>query len=233
MATPIEFGGFPRECIGFLRDLKENNSTTWFKLHKSDYEEYLLNPARAFITDMGERLRLISPNINADPRVNRSLFRINRDTRFSKDKSPYKTHCAIWFWEGAGPRMECPGFYFHLEPDKLMLGVGIYCFPKPLLDIYREFVVHKKHGPSLVKAITDVTDSGDYNLGGQHYKRVPHGYDALHKNAALLLHNGLYAGIETGVPDELFSEAIMDYCLEKFHQMLPLHRWLVKMTEAT
>ena len=231
MALPIEFKGFPKECITFFNELKDNNNTTWFRQHKYEYDEYVLEPARTFITDMGEQLRLIAPKINADPRVNRSLFRINRDTRFSKDKTPYKTHLAIWFWEGSGPRMECSGYYFHLEPDRLMLGVGIYCFPKPLIGRYREFVVHKKHGPALVKAIAEVIEAGDYNLGGEHYKRVPRGYDPGHKNAALLRHNGLYAGAETGIPDELFSEELLDYCFERFHQMTPIHTWLVGLTE--
>ena len=84
--------------------------TDWFKRHKNDYEELVLNPSRLFVSEMGELLRGIVPAINADPRVNRSLFRINRDTRFSKDKTPYKTHITLWFWEGLGPRMENPGF---------------------------------------------------------------------------------------------------------------------------
>ncbi|MBN1292456.1 MAG: DUF2461 domain-containing protein [Candidatus Latescibacteria bacterium] len=232
MPQPIEFRGFPKECMTFLKDLKANNTTSWFNQHKGDYEQYVLDPARAFIYDMGERLHAITPDIIADPRVNRSLFRINRDTRFSKDKTPYKTHLAIWFWEGAGPRMECSGYYFHLEPDRLMLGVGIYCFPKPLLDRYREYVVHKTHGPALAKAIQKVTEASEYTLGGEHFKRVPRGYDADHKYAALLRHNGLYAGIDMAVPDELFSEELLDYCFDKFYQMKPLHEWLVGLTEG-
>jgi uncharacterized protein (TIGR02453 family) len=79
-------------------------------------------PSGAFVVSMGAKLKAISPAIKAIPKVNQSLFRVNRDTRFSADKSPYKTNLGIWFWEGEKKRMECPGFYFHLDTENLMLG---------------------------------------------------------------------------------------------------------------
>lgn len=130
---------FPRYVI----DLARNNNTAWFAAHKADYDEYVLRPARLFIMEMGDRLHTIAPGINADPRVNRSIFRIYRDTRFSRDKIPYKTHLGIWFWEGVAPRMECSGFYFHLEPGHLTLGSGMYRFPEGLLDKFREYATDR------------------------------------------------------------------------------------------
>ena len=105
-----EFKGFPEECVEFYRDLSKNNNKVWFKEHKNDFEEYVIKPARDFVFEMGERLQIIAPGINADSRFNRSLFRINRDIRFSRDKTPYKTHLAVWFWGGSGKRMESSGF---------------------------------------------------------------------------------------------------------------------------
>ena len=222
-----EFNGFPREGITFLSDLSGNNNTTWFKQHRDEYDNHVLEPSRAFINAMGRRLESITPDIIADPRVNRSLFKINRDIRFSKNKTPYKTHLAIWFWEGVGKRMECSGYYFHLEPDRLMLGVGIHRFPKDILDKYRHAVVDKKKGPALARALGKVTGSGRCTIGGSHYKRVPRGFDPEHKNVALLLHDGLYAGMETPLPDELFTGDIVDFCAERYAEMAPLHEWLV------
>jgi len=230
MSTLSEFSGFPEACFEFLHSLKANNNTTWFREHKNEHESFVMEPARLFITDLGERLRTITPRINADPRVNRSLFRINRDTRFSKDKTPYKTHFAVWFWEGAGPRMESSGYYAHIEADKIMIGTGIYCFPKHLLEKYREYAVHRKHGPSLRKAIDKVCGAGKYTLGGQHYKRVPRGYDPGHKNAGLLLHSGLYAGMETDIPAEIHSADFLDYCFGRMREMSPIHEWLAVLT---
>jgi len=227
-----EFSGFSPDLIVFLRNLRDNNTTGWFKAHRDGYEYYLLDPAREFILALGERLRDVAPDIIYDPRINRSIFRLNRDTRFSADKTPYKTHLALWFWEGAGKRMDCSGFYFHLESDSFMLGTGIYCFNPKLLERYRETVADKRTGAALVRAIADVAAGGDYRLGGEHYKRVPRGYDASHERADLLRYNGLYVGIDGPVPGEMFSSGIVDYCVERFRAMLPVHRWLVKLTEG-
>jgi len=227
--TP-EFHGFPEECIAFYRNLSKNNNTAWFKKHKTDFDEYVMKPARSFVFEMGERLRTIAFGINADPRINRSLFRINRDTRFTKDKTPYKTHLGILFWEGSGKRMESSGYYFHIEAEKVMLGAGIYCFPGHLMEKYREYAVDRKHGPALAKAIDTVFARGPYTIEGKYYKRIPRGFDPDHKNASLLLHNGLYAGIESEIPDELFSRDLLDYCFVRFKDMSPIHDWLMKCT---
>lgn len=225
------FNGFPRECIEFYRDLARNNNTAWFAEHKTEFEQYVIMPARTFIMEMGDRLSIIAPAINADPRVNHSIFRIYRDTRFSRDKTPYKTHLGIWFWEGSAPRMESSGFYFHLEPDHLILGAGIYRFPAAILEKYRKYVIHGKYGAALVSAIAEIESHGPYTLGGIRYKRIPRGYDPKHPNAALLLHDGLWIGMDTAVPNILFSPDFTDYCMELFTHVAPVHRWLMNLLE--
>lgn len=235
MSQTASFSGFSEETLSFYRGLTTHNTKEWFDEHKKDFENFVMEPARAFVVDMGSRLRTIAPGIISDPRVNKSLFRINRDTRFSKDKTPYKTHLAVWFWEGAGKRMECSGFYFHLEPNRLMLGAGIYMFEKPALEEYRRSVVHPVHGPKLVEAIDalegEVQGSGGCGLyQGEQYKRVPRGYDPDHERADLLLNKGLVAGDDGKIPPELYSSALLDYCMMRYEKMLPLHRWLVEMT---
>ncbi len=227
----MDFTGLPRELPEFYRGLRENNSTGWFTAHRADYDEHVLAPARSFVMAMGDRLHSIAPGINADPRINRSLFRINRDTRFSRDKSPFKTHLGIWLWEGLGPRMECSGFYIHIEPGLCILGTGIYRFTGELLERYRERVTDRRHGPALRKAVDEALASGPYTLGGEHYKRVPRGYDPEHPNARLLLHNGFWVGLETSLPEEMFTPAFPDWCFGHCVNLLPVHRWLREMTE--
>lgn len=232
MTTKSDFTGFPPACITFFSELRENNSKEWFASHKQEYEKFVLAPVRDFVYEMGRVLESISPDIVADPRVDKSIFRIFRDTRFSKDKSPYKTHLGVFFWEGNRPKMECSGFYFHLEPPTLMLATGMHCFPKTLLEPYRDFVVDPKHGPGLAEAVSTVAGKRDYVIGGVHYKKTPRGYDPKHENAGLLLHNGLYASYETPIPDELYSTAILEYAAARFRDMAPLHRQLVQMTRG-
>ncbi len=230
MMPEIAFAGFPRECVRFFAHLAKNNHKPWFETHREEYENFVMLPAQQFVVTMGKRLQKLSPKINADPRVNRSLFRLNRDVRFSKDKRPYKTNLAAMFWEGSKPRMECSCYYFHLEPPKLMLGVGIYMFTPEMLEVYRHACVHAKHGPALAKAVKQLLRNKGFTLGGGFYKKVPRGYDAAHMNAALLLHNGLHAGIETKIPKEFYSAKLLDYCFTRYKDMAPLHKWLVEVT---
>lgn len=231
MSDTATFHGFPRECVTFLEGLSANNSKEWFDAHRTDYDTHVLAPARAFIAAMGERLREIAPNVVADGRVNQSLFRLNRDVRFSKDKSPYKTHLGVWLWEGTRPRMECSGFYFHLEASTLMLGVGVYELTKPMLEAYREAVLDDKRGPALAAAIAEVEAMTGLEVGGQSYKRVPQGYDKDHERADLLRHGGLHVGKTEPIPDALFGPEIIEHCLATYRVMAPVHNWLRDMIQ--
>jgi uncharacterized protein (DUF2461 family) len=123
--------------------------------------------------------------------------------------------------------MECSGFYFHLEPPNLLMGSGMYMFSKSILKNYREAVVDKKVGANLIHAIQAVSKKG--KLNGKHYKKTPRGFDPDHPNAEYLLYNGLHVMNETKIPDELYSDALVDYCFKWYKDMAPLHQWLVEM----
>jgi len=228
--TPSPFNGFPEDAILFFVELAANNNKTWFTEHKPDFEKYVMTPAREFVVAMGERLQELSPGINADPRVNKSIFRIYRDVRFSKDKTPYKTNLGLWFWTGEGAKFENPGYYFHLDTDNLMLGVGLYSFAKPILKAYRDAVVDPQLGPALAQVVAKVAGKG-YGFGQKTYKRVPRGYDPDHENAELLLYSGLTAGKELEHPEALHSAALVDYCFEHYRQLEPVVKWLQAMVE--
>ncbi|MBN1223511.1 MAG: DUF2461 domain-containing protein [Candidatus Aminicenantes bacterium] len=229
MTVYVPFQGFHHETVSFFRKLKRNNNKAWFDNHRNDYEHYVLEPAKAFVVAMGEKLKRHLPAVKAEPKLNRSIFRIYRDTRFSPDKTPYKTHLGLFFWEGAPSRMECPGFYFHLESDKLILGAGIYMFSPKSLTAYRKAVVDPELGLQLRGIIKKIERVKGFQLGGKQYKRVPSGYDPGHSNADLLLHNSLHAGYESQIPEELFSNDIVDFCWQKFRPFIPLHKWLVSL----
>jgi len=224
------FDGFPKECVRFYRELAKNNTKQWFDQHRSDFESFVMKPARLFVAAMGDALARMSPGIHADPRVDKSIFRIYRDVRFSGDKRPFKTNLGIWFWEGNGPRMESSGFYLQLEPGSLMLGAGMYMFPKHMLKEYRDSVVHPKYGAQLAGAVRKVLKKG-HGLGGIYYKKVPRGYRADHTNAEFLLYNGLWAGSEGPVPKEFYTPDLVKYCYKRFSDMYPIHEWLYAMTK--
>ena len=228
MSDQNVFNGFFKETVQFFNRLKKHNEKEWFQSHRDDYESFVLTPARSFVMDMGERLKQVSPNINAVSKINKSLFRINRDTRFSADKSPYKTHMGIFFWEGQRPKMECSGFYFHMEPPNLMIGVGIYRISKQDLQRFRKAVVDPESGEKLSQAIKSISKLKGYEIGGTFYKRIPSGFDSSHPNSDLLRHNGLYAGTTIPIPDEMYSGELINFCWKNYKSLAPLHLWLVE-----
>jgi uncharacterized protein (TIGR02453 family) len=229
MTTTEGFAGFYPETVAFFEGLARNNNKLWFDEHRHDYDTFVVTPARLFVEAMGARLTALVPDIIADPRTNRSLFRINRDVRFSNDKSPYKTHMGIWFWEGDGPRMERSGFYFHLEPGNILTGSGLYLFPKHILAAYRDAVVHPVYGPELQRAVEKLRAKPGYDIWGKHYKKVPRGYDPAHENSEFLLYDGMTAINEEPIPDALYSAKFIDYVFERFSHMAPIHRWVADM----
>lgn len=231
MIKSKKFPGFPRECVAFYAQLQANNSKDWFEENRRYYDDFVLAPAKAFVVSLGSELKKIRPEINAIPQIDKSIFRIHRDVRFSKNKEPFKTHLGIWLWEGDTPKMESSGFYFHLEPATIMFGVGVYMFTPRLMPEYRNSVIHPVHGPALQTAMQPIRSQGTYTLGGQHYKRVPRGFETDHPNAELLKHNGFHLGLEMPIPDELYTSEIVDICLHHFNALLPVHIWLNGMIQ--
>jgi uncharacterized protein (TIGR02453 family) len=231
MANDCIFSGFPKECFEFFEMLENNNNRPWFEEHRSDYEQFVKEPARDFVVALGARLRKLAPRVHAEPLIDRSIFRINRDTRFSHDKSPYKTHLGLWFWEGNGNRMECSGFYIHFDPPRMWLGVGIYIFPPFLLHEYRRSCVHDTYGKQLSRIVSRVTKVPGTMIGNESYKRVPRGYDPDHRNADLLRFNGFHAGIDIKIPKVISTPKSVDFCYDKLKPYLPVHKWLYAMTE--
>ena len=127
--------------------------------------------------------------------------------------------------------MENSGFYFHIEPSRLFLGVGLYNFSNNNINEYRESVIHYAYGKDLNDAIKKVQKNPGYQIGWKKFKKVPRGFDADHENADLLLYGGMGFQYEEQLPKEVFSSDIIEYTYNKFKDMAPIHDWLRKMTE--
>lgn len=163
----------------FLRELKENNNRAWFQENKSRYEEDVKEPLLQFIRDFGIHLPEINENYTAEAKANGgSMFRIYRDIRFSKDKSPYKTAAAIQFRHIAGKDVHAPGFYLHLEPDSVFAGCGIWRPESKVAGKIRDAIVAK---PDLWRtAVENDLFRASFRLEGESLKRPPRGFDAEH-----------------------------------------------------
>lgn len=221
------FTGFTKSSLKFFSDLEKYNSKGWFEKNRLVFENEVLHPAKLFVNEMGERLQKIAPDIVADARTDKSIFRIHRDIRFSKDKRPYKTHLGIYFWEGKKKKLENPGFYFQFDKDSIFLGVGRHVFSRDSLKNYREAVVDPVKGKHLIKAVNDVTrKNSKYILGWKEYKQIPRLYDRNHPNSQYLLYGGLGFQYKSEIPDEFYSSKLLDYTFKIFEDMSPIHSWL-------
>jgi uncharacterized protein (TIGR02453 family) len=175
-----ESGGrfFGPEAFAFLRELGRNNNREWFQKNKARYESTVQDPAVRFIEAIGPRLARLSPHIVADPRpFGGSLSRIYRDTRFSKDKSPYKTHIGIHFSHASAANdRNLPGFFFHMGSGESMVASGIW-HPVPAdLGAIRNAIVAKPAAWGTVIAKRT-------GIEGESYARVPAGFDPAHRYA--------------------------------------------------
>ncbi len=220
----MTFTGFPRATFEFLEGLSAHNNKQWFEAHRSDYEAYYVAPAKLFVEAIGPKLRRISKTVNFEAKINGSIFRINRDVRFGKDKTPYKTHLDFWFWEGDKRGWESPGFFLRLTPAEMIAGAGMHGFSPAQLAAYRAALVDPKAGAALDKVLAGI---GKLPVGGAKRKTVPRGFDAKHPRAHLLLHEGLHAFHERPLPKTVHSAAFVEDCLADFRAAAAISKWLM------
>lgn len=170
---------FTPRLFAFLKELKAHNDRAWFEENRGRYEEHLLDPALRFVSDFGPRLKRLSPHFEAIPKtVGGSLFRIYRDTRFSNDKSPYKTHVGIRFSHRRAKEVQAPVFYLHLEPGACFAGLGVYHPDRDTLARVRETITEQPEAWRRVLAEPAVANT--FRQGGDTLKRPPKGFDPEH-----------------------------------------------------
>ena len=179
------FEGFGRKALAFLKELEKNNDRVWFKANQDRYEDAVREPARAFIRAMEKPLRKFSRHFVADDaKVGGSLMRVHRDTRFSKDKTPYKTNIGIHFRHDAGKDVHAPGLYVHLGTDGCFVGTGMW---HPDSDSLKAIRASIDESPAKWrKVLADETFQATWRLGGESLKRAPKGYDPEHPMIELL-----------------------------------------------
>jgi len=176
---PGRYATFTPESVKFLNELKANNNRDWFNANKARYEEAVLDVALQFIQSMQDPLADFAPHFTAIPkRMGGSLMRVYRDTRFSKNKSPYKTNIGIQFRHEQARDVHAPGYYVHIDPDQVFLGAGMW---RPAADALRSIRERIAARPAEWVRIRD--DRGfkrHFRLGGERLSRPPRGFDKEH-----------------------------------------------------
>ena len=200
-----EFPGFGPDLPAFLTELRSNNERTWFASHRDRYEEAVREPARAFIRSVAPALAALSPHFRADDRkTGGSLMRVHRDTRFSKDKTPYKTNVGIQFRHALGRDVHAPGFYVHLEPEGAFIGAGVWRPDSGALFMIRSRLDEEPDGWREVRDAK--TFRAAYRLGGESLKTMPRGFAKDHPLADDLRRKDFIAIHELPLADALGPE---------------------------
>jgi len=178
--TGSRYAGFTPEAVAFLDELSRNNNREWFKANKSRYDERVLDVALQFIQSMHDPLAEIAPNFVAQAtRVGGSLMRVYRDTRFSKNKTPYKTNVGIQFRHERARDVHSPGYYVHVDPERVFVGVGMWRPDSDSLRRIRERIAAKP--AEWQRTINDPKFKRQFSLGGEVLTRPPRGFDKEHE----------------------------------------------------
>jgi uncharacterized protein (TIGR02453 family) len=235
VATPPTFTGFRREAVQFLADLTANNDRAWFQPRKTEYEELLKRPLEGLCVALAERFAARGIPLRADPA--KSPFRIYRDVRFAKDKSPYKTNVGASFpWTAAETgdpdgrshtaNVHSSGGYFHLSPGEIYVGGGYWHPEKAWLDAFRARVAAD---PAELRSIVETpafqATFGGLSRDGHALQRVPAGYAADHPAAETLKLKDVIFGRRLSDADAESPE-LPDVIADSFAAAVPLLRWL-------
>jgi uncharacterized protein (TIGR02453 family) len=216
------FSAFPKEGLRFLRLLKRNNNREWFQEHKGIYEEYVKAPMQTLIGTLADDFRKFAPEMVASTTV--SAYRIYRDTRFSKDKSPYKTHVAAVFPRSGLNKHEGAGFYLHIAPSEVLIGGGLYMPLPEELNAVRETIARNS------ELFFKIVNSRQFrkffgHVGGEQLSRVPRGFPTSHPAMEYLKHKQFLAA-RSFPADMSTTPRFYPLVVETFRAMLPFVRFL-------
>jgi uncharacterized protein (TIGR02453 family) len=216
------FSAFPKEGLQFLRLLKRNNNREWFQRHKGIYESHVKAPIHNLIEALGRDFQNFAPELVASPKV--SAYRIHRDTRFAKDKSPYKTHIAAVFPHAGLGKHEGAALYLHIDPSELFVGGGLYMPLPEDLQVLRNHIAENPDGlHRIVQAPAFRRMFG--SIHGEQLTRVPRGFPADHPAADYLKYKQFLASRSLD-PKIVTSPGFYKVVVETFRGMLPFIRFL-------
>lgn len=212
---------FSNDTVDFLRDLKANNDRAWFNANKARYERALKQPAEIFCDEIATRLKRLTGTAHAA-----KIFRIHRDVRFSKDKTPYSAHLHVSFIPETG-QPSPPAWMVGVDPQRVAIGVGCFAFDKPGLEAFRH-AVDGKDGARLSKLIARLRDDG-VRVGEPELKRVPAPFAGDHPRGNLLRRKGLSAWVDIEDSYAVSQPDFVARCQTEFKRLKPLNSWLVSL----
>lgn len=218
-------GIFDQSFFTFYRSLAKNNEREWFNAHKTDYQQAVVQPMTSLIEAMAPRLKKISKHFIADPKPHGgSMFRIYRDVRFSKDKTPYKLHAAAHFRHELGKSAHTPGFYLHLSTKEVVMGGGIWVPPNPELARIRDTIVQNPHAWEALKTGRSMKKLCG-GISGDGLVRPPKGFDPEHPHIDDLKRKSFFV-MRHEKPEIILQSNFIDEVEKTFKAAKPLIDYL-------
>jgi uncharacterized protein (TIGR02453 family) len=224
-----DFPGFPAASLTFLKGLRRHNRREWFEARRDVYESAVRDPMRAFIEGVDIKLARLAPEVVGDPR--KSMFRIHRDVRFSKDKSPYKTWASAWFYHrdaGKGVGQDAhggAGFYFHLEPGLCEIAAGLWMPEKTALAKVRNGIAEDPEGFLRILKAPAFKRTWKKLSPQAVLTRTPRGFDPEHPAEGWLRYKSFTSTVLL-TDAQVRSPRLVDLVAKRYASMVPLVRWL-------
>ena len=222
-----KFSGFSRKTLKFLRGLKANNDKTWFQEHGTDYEEFVLGPLRDLVVDLGDFMLDIDPRFEITPGVNKTISRIYRDTRFSKDKSPFRSTVWITFKnQNKDWTTHVCGYFFELSVNSYRYGMGFYNAAPVIMSRFREMI--DDNPKEFLKVISFFDKQKTFVLEGETYKRIID-KGKPEKIQDWYQRKNMYLVCNRKIDDTLFSSKLVDDLVLGFNMIAPFYHYLQKI----
>ena len=220
---------FSKQTFTFLSALAENNERGWFETHQQEYEDFVRTPALDLISDMSLEMPAISRHFLAQPKkAGGSLMRIYRDTRFSKDKTPYKTNIGIQFRHKIGKDIHAPGYYLHIEPGECFVGIGLWHPDADALFKIREAIA--QNGEAWLAARDDAPFREHFTLEGDSLANAPRGFARDHPLVEDLKRKDFIC-LAPLSEATVTSNRLRPQLVERFHEAAPYMRFLCRALE--
>lgn len=218
-----KFEGFSPESLTFLNDVRVNNSKEWFESHRNDYNKYLLKTFQNLVIDLSEEMLSIDDLIDVAPVINKTISRIFRDIRFSKDKSLYKNTMFLTFKRGKKEWRDAPAFFFEISPQSYRYGMGYYSASKESMNVFRKMI--DENQKSFEKAISFFDKQNVFTIEGEEYKRIldstkPTNINKWYNRKSIhLVHNNVEV-------ERLFTKDILKDLTTAFTMLKPIYDYL-------
>jgi uncharacterized protein (TIGR02453 family) len=223
------FEGFSKDTIEFLISLKYNNNKSWFEEHRQDYMSYVLDPFKNLVSELASFMLQLDPQLGVTPAVDKTISRIYKDARFSKDKSRYRSNVWITFKRPSQDWKECPSFYFEITPDFYRYGMGFYVASKETMLRFRQKLDERPE--EFLQAVA-FYNSGKFSLEGDSYKRLLDG----EKSKDIIdwyQKKTFYLACNRRLDKTLFGRSILEEIKTGFTELAPLYHylWDIKLEE--